>query len=213
MKVALIGSTGPVGKRLLNELVERGHQVTAISRSVGNITETSQVKAAEADVHDSESLAKALKGHDAVISAIRFLKVDYAKLIAGVKASGVKRYLIVGGAASLFAPGTTTKLIDGGMIPEEYLPEPTAGVAFFSELKKEKELDWTFLSPPVLFTNDEDYGDPAAGGRTGVFRLGLDELIVAENGDSSISYEDYAVAMIDELENPKHSQIRFTVGY
>ena len=212
MKVALIGATGPVGKRILNELIERGHQVSAIVRNVDKVPAHPNVTAVAADVHDPAGLSQVLKGHDAVISSIRFLKVKCEELVGAVKASGVNRYLLVGGAASLYSPGTTTKLIDGGMIPEEFLPEPTAGTVFLNELKQEKELDWVFLSPPMMFSNDEQFGT-SEGGRTGVYRKGLDELIVDEAGVSTISYEDYAVAMVDELETPAHSRQRFTVGY
>ena len=164
-----------------------------------------------ADVGDNRAVADAVRDHDAVIRSIRFLKIDYDNLIGGIKSSGVKRYLMVGGAGSLYLPGTTTTLIEAGRIPEQFLPEPTAGKAFLKRLKQEMELDWTFLSPSEMFSNDEVYGTKP-GDRTGVFRVGLDELIVDENGISEISYEDFAVAMVDERESPKHSRRRFTVG-
>ena len=212
MKIALLGANGPVGKRILNELLDRGHHVTAIVRDVNKVPTHPNVSAVVADVGDSRAVADAVRDHDAVISSIRFLKIDYDNLIGGIKSSGVKRYLMVGGAGSLYLPGTTTTLIEGGRIPEQYLPEPTAGKAFLKRLKQEKELDWTFLSPSEMFSNDEVYGTKP-GGRTGVFRVGLDELLVDENGISEISYEDFAVAMVDELESPMHSRRRFTVGY
>ena len=212
MNIALIGATGPVGSRILAELLERGHQVTAVVRNVDKVESHPQVTAVAADVNEPDGLAAALRGHDVVISAIRFLKTQPDKLIGAVKASGVSRYVLVGGAASLYSPGTTTKLIDGGMIPDQYLPEPTAGCAFLNELKKETELEWTFLSPPMMFSNDVEFGTEE-GGRTGKFRLGLDELLVDENGTSTISYEDYAVAMVDEVEDAQHIRQRFTVGY
>lgn len=212
MKVALVGATGPVGKRILAELLARGHQVTAVVRDTGKVPEAENCAAVSADIHDPASLTDALRGHDAVIVSVRFLKSDPDQLIGAIKASGVPRYLSVGGAASLYAPGTTVKLIDGGKIPPEFLPEPTAGVKFFARLVQEQELDWTFLSPPMMFSNDEQFGSKP-GGRTGVFRLGKDELLVSEAGESEISYEDYAVAMVDELEKPQHTRQRFTVGY
>jgi len=194
------------------ELLDRGHHVTAIVRDIGKVPEAPNLAAVSADIHQPASLSEALRGHDAVIVSVRFLKSDPDALIGAIKASGVPRYLSVGGAASLYAPGTTTKLIGGGQIPEEFLPEPTAGVEFFARLKQEEELDWTFLSPPMMFSNDEQFGTKP-GGRTGKFRLGKDELLVSESGESEISYEDYAVAMVDELENPQHTRQRFTVGY
>lgn len=212
MKVALIGATGPVGKRILDELVDRGHQVTALVRDVSKVPRKSNVEAVSVDVADQAALTKALAGHDAIISSIRFMKTDPETLINAIRASGVKRYICVGGAASLFAPGTRTKLLDSGQIPEEYLPEPTAGSRFFDFLKQVDDLDWTFLSPSMMFSNDEQFGSKP-GGRTGKFRLGTDELLVSETGESEISYEDYAVALVDELENGVHVKQRFTVGY
>jgi uncharacterized protein len=213
MKVALIGATGPVGSRILTELLDRNHEVTAVVRKIDKVPSHPNVSASSADINDSDALVSAIKGHDAVISSIRFLKTDPDKFINDIKASETPRYLSVGGAASLYSPGTTDKLIDSGMIPEEYLPEPTAGTVFLTRLKQEEALNWTFLSPPMMFSNDEVFGKAEDGGRTGKFRLGLDELIVNENGDSSISYEDFAVAMVDELENPQHTRKRFTLGY
>lgn len=212
MKVALIGATGPVGGHILRELVDRGHVVTAIVRNTAKVPDLANVHAVHGDVTDPGGLAEAIRGHDAVITSIRFLKSDPETLIGAIKRSNVKRYLSVGGAASLYAPGTTVKLIDGGQIPEQYLPEPTAGCVFFERLKKEDGLDWTFLSPPMMFSNDVEFGT-SAGGRTGIFRLGKDELLVDANGQSTISYEDYAVAMVDELERGNHIRQRFTVGY
>lgn len=212
MHVALIGATGPVGSRILEELVSRQHEVTAVVRDVSRVPARAGVSVAAADIHDLAPLTTVLSGHDAVISAVRFLKSDVETLLAAVKGAGVTRYLVVGGAASLYAVGTTTKLIDSGVIPEAYLPEPSAGVRFFERLKQERELDWTFLSPSMMFSNDPEFG-LGWGGRSGRYRLGLDELLVAEDGTSAISYEDYAKAMVDELEQPRHSRRRFTVGY
>jgi len=212
MRVALIGATGPVGRRILQELVDRGHQVAAIVRNIANVPTNPNIEALSVDIGDTDTLSSALRGHEAVISSIRFLKIDAERMIGAVRKAGVRRYLIVGGAASLYAPGTTTKLIDGGQIPEQYLPEPTAGAAFFTRLQQEEELEWTFLSPPMMFSNDEVFGTEE-GGRTGTFRIGRDELLVNDEGESKISYEDYAVAMVDELEKPRHIRQRFTVGY
>jgi putative NADH-flavin reductase len=144
-----------------------------------------------------------LAGHDAVISAVRFSGSDARTLIDAVKAAGVPRYLVVGGAGSLeVAPGQ--KLVDTPTFPAAYKPEALKGGEFLQALRAEKDLDWTFLSPSAMI---------AAGQRTGKFRLGGDQLLSDENGKSSISYEDFAVAMVDELEKPAHSRRRFTVGY
>jgi putative NADH-flavin reductase len=202
MKIALIGATGNAGTPILNELVRRGHEVTAIVRNPEKIAVQPKVTAQKGDVLDQAGLATLLKGHDAVISSVHFSASDPKKLIEAVRASGVKRYLVVGGAGSLeVAPGK--KLIDTPEFPPQYKAEAAAGGVFLDLLKQEKELDWTFLSPSALFI---------AGPRTGKFRLGTDQLLANDKG-SSISFEDYAIALADEVEKPAHSRKRFTVGY
>lgn len=202
MKIALIGATGQAGSRILAELLRRGHEITAIVRDTGKVPTQPGVTAARGDVSDQAGLAALLKGRDAVISSVHFTASDPRKLVEAVRAAGVPRYLVVGGAGSLeAAPGV--KLVDTPQFPAEYKVEATAGAAFLDLLRQEKELDWTFLSPSALFF---------AGERTGRFRLGTDQLLTNEKG-SSISFEDYAVALVDELEKPAHSRRRFTVGY
>ncbi len=202
MKVALIGATGMIGSRLLAELNRRGHQVTAIVRRPEKVPALPNVAAKKGDVFDEKGLAELLRGHDAVISAVHFLDSDPKKLLAAVKASGVPRYLVVGGAGSLeVAPGV--KLIDTPQFPAQYKAEAQAGADFLGLLREEKALDWTFLSPSAVI---------APGERTGKFRLGGDQLLTHDKG-SNISAEDYAIAMVDELEKPAHSRRRFTVGY
>ena len=202
MKIALIGATGNAGSRILAELSQRGHQVTAIVRKPEAVPALPGVTAVKGDVHDQAGLANLLAGHDAVISSAHFTASDPNKLIEAVRASGVKRYLVVGGAGSLeVAPGV--KLIDTPELPAMYKAEASGGNVFLDILRDEKALDWTFLSPSALFV---------AGERTGKFRLGKDALLTNDKG-SSISFEDYAIALADELESPRHSRQRFTVGY
>lgn len=202
MNVALIGATGNAGSRILAELVRRGHRATAISRNPAKVPALPGVAATAGDVFDAEGLVALVAGHDAVISSVHFTASDPEKLIQAVRASGVKRYLVVGGAGSLeVAPGL--KLIDAPDFPAEYKAEAAAGGAFLELLRAQTDLDWTFLSPAAMFI---------PGTRTGRFRLGTDQLLVNEQG-SSISFEDYAVALIDELERPAHARRRFTVGY
>ncbi len=203
MKVALIGATGNVGSRLLAELLSRGHSVTAIVQHPEKVPVKPGVTAKRGDVFDQPGLASLLAGHDVAISAVRFSASDARTLIDAVKASGVGRYLVVGGAGSLeVAPGK--KLIDTPNFPEAYKPEAGKGGEFLQILRGERDLDWTFISPSAVF---------AAGERTGKFRLGGDQLLTDDTGNSRISYEDYAVAFVDELEKPAHSRRRFTVGY
>ncbi|MEQ9916530.1 NAD(P)-dependent oxidoreductase [Pectobacterium aroidearum] len=200
--IALIGASGGAGSRILKELSDRGHTVTAIARHPEKIASLPNVTAKQGDALDKDALVALFKGHDAVVSAVKFGSSDPATLIAAVKAAGVKRYLVVGGAGSLeIAPGQ--RLIDQPDFPDAYRPEASRGAAFLDLLKQEKDLDWSFLSPSAEFV---------PGQRTGTFRLGKDTLLSNDKG-SSISFEDYAVALVDEIENPAHSRQRFTVGY
>ena len=202
MKIAVIGATGRAGLPIAHELARRGHQVTAIVRNPEKVPQAANVTAKKGDVSDKDGLAALLKGHDAVISSVHFLQSDPATLIGAVKASGVPRYLVVGGAGSLeVAPGVT--LVSTPEFPAIYKDEATKGGVFLGLLKQEKELDWTFLSPSALFFD---------GPRTGTFRLGKDQLLSNEKG-SSISFADYAIALADEVEKPAHTKQRFTVGY
>jgi putative NADH-flavin reductase len=205
MKVALVGASGNAGSRILAELLSRGHEVTAIARNVDKIEAKSGVTVVQADADDPAALAEAIRGHDVAISSLKFSASDAGKLIEAARTSGVGRYIVVGGAASLKAPGSDQRIIDSGQIPEAFMPEIRAGANFLERLKQEPEgLDWTFMSPSMFF---------GPGERTGKFRLGTEELLVAEDGKSSISYEDFAVALVDEIEAPKHVRARFTVGY
>lgn len=201
MKIALIGASGNIGSRVAAEALKRGHRVTGIARHPEKVP--AGATPARADVNDPASLARVLPGHDAVVSSTRFSGSDARALISAVKTAGIGRLAVVGGAGSLeVAPGTA--LIDTPQFPAAYKPEASAGRDFLNVLRGEKELDWTFLSPSALI---------APGERTGKFRLGGDQLLVGADGQSRISIEDYAVALVDELEKPKHSRRRFTVGY
>jgi putative NADH-flavin reductase len=203
MKIAVVGASGNAGSRIVAELSRRGHHVTAIARNPDKIAALPQVTAVRGDAHDQAALTKLLSGHDVAISSIHFLASDSAKLIGAAKASGVGRYLVVGGAGSLeVAPGV--RLVTTPGFPAQYKAEAEKGAAFLDLLASEKDLNWTFLSPSALFT---------AGERTGKFRLGTDQLLTGADGKSWISFEDFAVALADEIERPAHIRKRFTVGY
>lgn len=203
MNVALIGATGRVGSRLLAELLRRGHRVTGIARDTSKVAAQPKLTLNDVDANRPEQLASLLKGHDAVLSAMKFATTDAEALIAAVKQSGVRRLMVVGGAGSLeVAPGKL--LLDTPDFPAAWMPEAEGGRKFLELLRAERELDWTFLSPSAEF---------APGARTGRFRTGGDRLLVDANGRSWISIEDYAIAFINELEHPKHPRQRFTVGY
>ena len=217
-KVVLIGANGFVGNAILNELLERGHKVTAVVRHPEKVkAENPRLSVVGMDVEDSARLTDVCKGHDAVISAYNpgwgnpdmyedTLRV-YPEILKAVKASGTGRLLIVGGAGSLFVkPGV--RLVDTGTLPEAWLPGVKSLAKFYLEtLAHEQELDWVFFSPAA------NLGNLQPGVRTGKFRLGKDDLIVDEKGDSFISVEDYAMAMVDELEQENHHKERFTIGY
>ena len=203
MKIAVIGASGNAGSRIAAELARRGHAVTAIARHPEKIASLPGITAKRGDVMDQTWLAQLLAGHDAAVSSVHFTASDPARLIAAAKASGVGRYLVVGGAGSLeVAPGV--RLVATPGFPVAYKAEAEKGAAFLDLLRQEKELNWTFLSPSVLFV---------AGERTGKFRLGTDQLLTAADGKSSISFEDFAVALADEIERPALIRKRFTVGY
>jgi uncharacterized protein len=203
MKIAVTGASGRAGSQITAELARRGHLVTAIARNPEKIARLENVTARKGDVFDEAGMAQLWAGHDAAVSSVHFSASDPEKLIAAAKASGVGRYLVVGGAGSLeVAPGV--RLVTTAGFPAQYKAEAEKGAAFLDRLRQERELNWTFLSPSALFIEGE---------RTGKFRLGTDQLLTAADGKSWISFGDYAVALADEIERPAHIRKRFTVGY
>lgn len=213
--VVLIGASGFVGTAILNELLSRGHKVTAVVRNPKKINVTnSNLEIVKTDVSDTNAMVEICKGKDAIISAYNpgWANPDiyeetlrnYPLILEAAKRSGAKRLLCVGGAGTLFcAPGL--RVVDSGAIPDAIMGGvKSLGEFYLNTLMNEKAIDWIFFSPA---------GTLEPGKRTGKFRLGKDDLIVDENGISHISVEDYAVAMVDELENPKHHYERFTIGY
>lgn len=214
-RIVLIGASGFVGSALLEEALNRGHQVTAVVRNPAKITMTSpNLFVVKADVSSADTVADVCRGFSTVISAFNpgWKNPDiyddtmriYSAILEGVKKAGVKRLLCVGGAGSLFiAPGL--RLMDSGSVPPALLPGVKAmGDFYLNVLCREEEIDWVFLSPAA---------DMRPGKRTGKFRTGKDNLIEDERGNSVISVEDFAVAMLNELENPVHHRERFTIGY
>lgn len=203
MKIALIGATGNVGQRILAEAVSRGHAVTAIARTVNGQAPDDGVAWRQGDLADPKALGQLLAGHDAIIMSVRFQGLDVESMLDGVRASGVRRLIVVGGAASLeIASGLA--LLDTPDFPDFIKPEATPARAALDRLKGIADIDWTYISPSMWFEPGE---------RTGRFRLADDSLLTAADGRSHISYEDYAVALVDELETPAHVRRRFTVGY
>jgi putative NADH-flavin reductase len=203
MKIAVVGASGNAGSRIVTELASRGHTVTAIARQPDKIASRPNVTAKQGDVMDQAGLARLFAGHEAAISSVHFLDSDPVRLIGAARDSKVGRYVVVGGAGSLeVAPGV--RLVTTPGFPVVYKAEAEKGGAFLDLLRQERELNWTFLSPSALFVPGE---------RTGKFRVGTDQLLAAADGKSSISFEDFAVALADEIERPAHIRARFTVGY
>jgi len=214
-EIVLIGASGFVGSAILKEALDRGFKVIAVVRHPEKIkTVHKDLIVRQSDVSSADAVAEVCKGADAVISAYNpgWKNPDIAKettlvykaILEGVRKAGVKRFLVVGGAGSLLiSPGK--RIMDSGLIPESYLPAVRAlADVYLIDLTAEKSIDWVFFSPAGII-------EP--GQRTGKFRLGKDDMIVNEKGESKISVQDYAVAMIDEVEKPSHHKERFTIGY
>ncbi len=217
MKVLLYGATGSIGSRIATELLSRGHDVTAAVRSpergAGLDVRLSTVVS---DVTDASSVASAAAGHDAVISAVgapldgsgspTFLTDSIHALSDGLASAGVRRLLLVGGAGSLqVAPGLD--LVDTPEFPELWKAGALAHREVLRALRSGvvgTELDWTYFSPAALIQ---------PGVRTGVFRVGGDELLTDDAGNSRISGEDFAIAVADAVESGQPSRGRVTVAY
>jgi putative NADH-flavin reductase len=202
MKLAIIGITGRAGSRIAREALARGHQVTGIARNPDPAKAPAGVTLWKGDANEPAKLA-ILRGHDALVAAGYSRDIPAANLAAIARGADISRLFVVGGAASLeIAPGKI--LLDSPDFPEIYKPEAKGSHAVLNDLKAIEDLDWTYLSPPAEF-------DP--GTRTGIFRTGIDQLLVDADGKSHISMEDYAIAVLDELETPAHIRKRYTVGY
>lgn len=213
MKIAIIGATGFVGSTILNELANRNHEITAIAR---NPKDSANVNWVKADILNTTELASILKGNDVVISAYNAGWTNpnlYDDFIAGsksiqeaVKQSGVKRFITIGGAGSLFV-APNLQAVDTPDFPKEYYAGASAARDYLNILKEEKDLDWAFFSPAF------EMHPGITTGRTGKYRLGLDNPIFDEDQRSILSVEDLAVVIADEAETPKHHQVRFTAAY
>lgn len=213
MKIAIIGATGFIGSTVAKEALERGHNVTAISRNPKLEKTSSRLELVSIDVAETDLLAQALKGHDAIVIAYNpgHGNPDQARkqvegtrnIIDAVKKSGVKRVVMVGGAGTLeVAPGV--QFVDTKDFPKEYLQAATGTRDAYNLLRKEDILDWTVYVPAGMIS---------PGKKTGKARLGDHRLLVDDNGQSNISVEDYAVVMVDEIESPKHLKQIFTAAY
>ncbi|OIV43846.1 NAD(P)-dependent oxidoreductase [Flavobacterium johnsoniae] len=213
MKIAIIGATGFVGSAIVNELTDRKHEISAIAR---NPKDTANVAWITADVFNVDALAEVLKGHDVVVSAFNpgwtnpniyddFLNGSKA-ILEAVKKSGVKRFITIGGAGSLFV-APDLQAVDTPDFPKEIFNGANAARNFLNIIKEEKDLDWAFFSPAF------EMHAGTKTGRTGKYRLGLENPVFNDEQRSILSVEDLAVVIADEVENPKHHQVRFTAAY
>jgi hypothetical protein len=209
MNVIVYGATGNAGSEIVKELLARGHKVTGVARNVEKLKGFEGVTAKVDDLSNVDAIAAIIKGADAVVTAYQPPPDDTDQLvavtereIAAVKKAGGPRLLVVGGAGLLeVAPGVT--LIKSGYLPAEYLPIATSHEKALGVLKT-SDINWTYLSPGAYFVPGE---------RTGKFRLGTNNLIMDEKGESKISFADYAIALVDEIEKPAHLKGSFSVGY
>ena len=212
MNIALVGATGFVGSKILAEALQRGHQVTAGVRTAGKLAPADKLRVVVADASDPASLKTAIQGHDALVSSFNTRgSADFAAAYLGgvrsaidaVKAAGMKRLIWVGGAGSLFvAPGV--QLVDTPQFPAEYRGEALAARDALNVFRDEQDLDWTFVSPAPMLV---------PGARTGSFRLGQEQVLMDGDKPGSISVDDLAVAIVDELEKSAHVKQRFTLAY
>jgi len=211
MKLFLFGVTGNAGQAILQEALTRGHTVTAAARQTGFFHPVGKASVVTADALDAASLKDAIKGHDAVIVAISGRKSGHdtvakaaSNLLATMPVAGVSRLLWIGGAGSLeVAPGV--RLVDTPQFPAIYKDEALGQAAALQTLRAGKtSVNWTYVSPPAMI---------GVGGRTGKYRVGGDQLLADGNGISTISWIDYAVAVVEELERNAHPQARITVAY
>ncbi|TDE42280.1 NAD-dependent epimerase/dehydratase family protein [Flavobacterium rhamnosiphilum] len=215
MKIAIIGATGFVGSHILNELASRNHEITAIVRNP-KTTDDKNIKWVKADVFNVDELAKTVENHDVVVNAFNPGWANpniYDDFIAGskaiqeaVKKSGVKRFITIGGGGSLYV-APNLQAVDTPDFPKEYHAAATAARDYLNIIKEEKDLDWAFFSPAF------EMHQGITTGRTGKYRLGLENPVFDENQRSILSVEDLAVVIADEVENPKHHQVRFTAAY
>ncbi|MEW2355440.1 NAD(P)H-binding protein [Spirillospora sp. NPDC029432] len=203
MRITVFGAAGAIGGRIVTEALSRGHDVTPVTRRPAPGARTGDAS----DIGDVIALSA---GQDLVISATRpapgsepELVATTRTLLAGLRRTGV-RLLLVGGAATLTDPATGLRVVDGPDFPAAWRPIALACAGQLGACRAETAVDWTYASPPALI-------EP--GNRTGRYRLGADELVVDAGGVSAISMEDFAVALLDEAERPKHTRTRFTVGW
>jgi putative NADH-flavin reductase len=213
MRILVWGATGAVGTRVVHDALARGHEVTAVSRTLHHLATlptSPSLHIRQGDASNPDDVADLSAGHDVVISATRPQSgreaelVQAAKgLLIGLRSTGV-RLILVGGAASLTVPGTDLMLVDTPDFPATLRPIALACNEQLALVREADDVDWTYVSPPALL-------EP--GTRTGTYRTGRDHLLIDAHGNSHLSMEDFAIALVDEAEQPQHVRHRFTVAY
>ncbi|POG53760.1 NAD(P)-dependent oxidoreductase [Haloferax marisrubri] len=212
MNVLLLGASGRIGTRIANELLNRGHAVTGVSRSgaVDSIDDP-DFSAVAGDATDADQLAQLAAGHDAVASALgpsddespEVLVEMLDAVVDGMRRASVDRLVWTGGAGILNV-GPDTRLIDSPEFPDEWKPVASAAIEAYGLLEDADDLRWTYVAPAALIEPGE---------RTGEFRTALGELVADEDGESRISMEDFAIAFADELERGDAVHEQLAVGY
>jgi putative NADH-flavin reductase len=210
MRVVVYGATGNSGREIVKELLSRGHEVVAVARNVAAVAAQPKLTAKSGDLSDVDKIAETIAGADVVVNAYApppdntdaLVDVSKRQIEAVKKAGGKARLLVVGGAGLLeVAPGVS--LIKSGHLPAEYMAIALSHEKTLGALRG-SDINWTYLSPAAFFVQGE---------RTGKFRLGTKELVADAKGESRISFQDYAIALVDEIEKPKHERASFSVGY
>lgn len=203
MKIAIIGATGFVGSHILKESLKRGHEVTAIARHTEKLEPQANLKIVQVDVNNVDEFAKAISGHDAVLSAVRYSTVEGFKLLEAIRKSGVKHFLVSGSGAGLeYEPGKL--LVDHPQFPEEYVSASRAGIEFYKNIMNLKDIKWSYFAPAAELIPGESRGD---------YKLGREQLIFDEKGRSWITVGDLAVAILNEAEKPEQVHHRTAIGY
>ena len=203
MNIVLAGATGNIGSRILDEALQRGHRVTGLTRDPTKLGARSGLQAKKANTAEGAAFAEALNGHDAAILSVKWNENDVHQVLDALRKAGVKRCLFVVGAGSLLRNDGRTHfdhMAEKGIQPPTSKPAALA----LAEVQKVTDLEWTAISPPASIQPGE---------RTGKFRLGRDHLLEDDKGKSEISREDFAIAILDEIEKPSHIRQRFTAAY
>jgi uncharacterized protein len=203
MNIVLAGATGNIGSRILDEALRRGHRVTGLTRGPAKLAARDGLQAKKANTAEVAAFTDALKGHDAAILSVKWNENDVHQVLDALRKAGVKRCLFVVGAGSLLRSDGRTHfdhMAEKGIQPPTSKPAALA----LAEVQKVMDLEWTAISPPASIQPGE---------RTGKFRLGRDHLLEDDKGKSEISREDFAIAILDEIEKPKHIRQRFTAAY